>query len=73
MRVLHRLVTAGKTVVAIEHNLDVIAEADWIVGLGPGGGERGGLWLRGAGDVEWAEWTSHTAEVLTGFLRERRN
>jgi excinuclease ABC subunit A len=41
MRVLHRLVTAGKTVVAIEHNLDVIAEADWIVGLGPGAESEG--------------------------------
>ena len=42
MRVLHRLVAAGNTVVVIEHNLDVMAEADWIVDLGPEGGDGGG-------------------------------
>jgi len=40
--VLHRLVDAGNTIVIIEHNLDVIKTADWIVDLGPEGGDRGG-------------------------------
>ena len=42
MRVLHRLVDAGNTVVVIEHTLDVIADADWIIDLGLEGGDAGG-------------------------------
>ena len=42
LRVLHRLVDAGNSVVVIEHNLDVMADADWIVDLGPEGGNAGG-------------------------------
>ena len=42
MEVLHRLVSRGNTVVIIEHNLDVIKNADWIIDLGPEGGDKGG-------------------------------
>jgi excinuclease ABC subunit A len=42
LRVLHRLVDGGNTVILIEHNLDVIKNADWIIDLGPGAGDKGG-------------------------------
>ena len=42
LRVLNRLIDAGNTVIVIEHNLDVIRAADWIIDLGPGAGARGG-------------------------------
>ena len=42
LAVLHKLVNAGNTLVVVEHNLDVIKSADWIIDLGPEGGEAGG-------------------------------
>jgi excinuclease ABC subunit A len=42
MGVLQRLVDEGHSVLLVEHNLDVISQADWIIDLGPGGGEAGG-------------------------------
>jgi excinuclease ABC subunit A len=70
--VLHRLVDAGNSVIVIEHNLDVMAEADWIIDLGPEGGDGGGLVVaQGAPeDVIDARKSSHTARVLREFLRK---
>jgi excinuclease ABC subunit A len=73
IRVLHRLVEAGHTVVVIEHNLDVIAEADWLIDLGPEGGSGGGrIVAQGAPEaVARVRAKSHTARVLRHFLEER--
>ena len=67
--VLARLVAAGNTVVVIEHNLDVIKSADWIIDLGPEGGEEGGL-LIAAGTPEQvaSEPASHTGRFLAEVL-----
>lgn len=65
--VLHRLVDAGDTVLVIEHNLDVIKTADYIIDLGPEGGHRGGEVLATGTPEEVAKsTTSHTARFLRG-------
>jgi excinuclease ABC subunit A len=71
--VLHRLVDSGNTVVVIEHNLDVMAEADWIVDLGPEGGDGGGrIVAQGAPEaIARKPGKSHTAKILGEFLAER--
>ena len=69
--VLHGFVDAGNTVVVIEHNLDVLKTADWIIDLGPEGGEAGG-WIVVEGtpeDVAACE-ASHTGRALTEALGE---
>ena len=74
IRVLHRLVDAGNTVVVIEHNLDVIADADWIIDLGPDGGAAGGrIVAQGSPeDLVVRSGESHTARVLAEFLNRRQ-
>jgi excinuclease ABC subunit A len=66
IRVLHRLVDAGHTVLVIEHNLDVIAEADWVIDLGPEGGDEGGLLVAEGPPREIArQWRrSRTGKIL---------
>jgi excinuclease ABC subunit A len=68
LRVLHRLVDAGNTVVVIEHNLDVIAEADWIVDLGPEGGDGGGRVVAQCSPQELRAKKTHTGEAVRRFL-----
>ena len=67
--VLHRLKTHGNTIVVIEHNLDVIKTADWIIDLGPEGGDGGGMILVAGTPEQVAENTeSHTARFLKPLL-----
>jgi len=73
IHVLHRLVDAGNSAVVVEHNLDVMAEADWIIDMGPEAGDGGGqVVAEGApAAVARKRSTSHTGRVLHEFLRER--
>jgi excinuclease ABC subunit A len=66
--VLQRLVDAGNSVVVIEHDLDVIAEADWILDLGPEGGDGGGRVVARGTPEQLVTRRSHTAQALQAFL-----
>ena len=67
---LHRLRDHGNTVVVIEHNLDVIKTADWVVDLGPEGGSGGGLIVATGTPEEVAKVKeSHTGHFLKGILK----
>jgi excinuclease ABC subunit A len=69
LEVLHRLVEQGNTVVVIEHNLDVIKTADWVVDLGPGGGVNGGeIVVTGTPEQVAAEARSFTGQYLRPLL-----
>jgi len=71
--VLQRLVELGNTVVVIEHNLDVIKTADWIIDLGPDGGEYGGrLVVSGTPEQVTRSKKSYTAEALRKVLGDGR-
>ena len=69
LRVLHRLVDAGNTVTVIEHHLDVVKNADWIIDLGPGAGERGGELIVAGTPEKVARWSrSSTGHYLQPYL-----
>jgi excinuclease ABC subunit A len=71
LSLLHRLVDLGNTVVVIEHNLDVIKTADWVIDLGPEGGAGGGrLLAEGTPEEVAAVPESHTGQYLKGVLPE---
>jgi excinuclease ABC subunit A len=71
LEVLHRLVDTGNTVVVIEHNLDVVKTADWIIDLGPEGGDGGGQVIATGTPEEIIEVeASHTAEYLRQALEQ---
>ncbi len=72
LEVLHTLVDAGNTVLVIEHNLEVIKTADWIIDLGPEGGDGGGhIVATGTPEEVAAVEASHTGQYLRPYLEPR--
>ena len=73
VEVMQRLVDAGHSVIVIEHNLELIAEADWVIDLGPEGGDEGGRIIAEGTPEEVAEnKASHTGRFLKKLLSESR-
>jgi excinuclease ABC subunit A len=69
LKVLHQLRDAGNTIVVIEHNLDVIKTADWVIDMGPEGGDGGGrVIVAGTPEVVAAHPASHTGRFLSTLL-----
>ena len=72
LEVLHELVDQGNTVVVIEHNLEVVKTADWVLDLGPEGGDGGGeLVAQGTPEDIVAEKRSYTGQFLKELLERR--
>jgi excinuclease ABC subunit A len=70
LQVLERLVREGNSVVVIEHNLEFIAQSDYVIDLGPGGGDEGGRLVACGSPLAVARSVrSHTGRELTRFLR----
>lgn len=69
IHVLHRLVDAGNTVVVIEHNLDIMAEADWLIDMGPEGGKHGGKLVASGSPETIIRKKTHTAKVLATLMK----
>ncbi|MEM9343158.1 MAG: excinuclease ABC subunit UvrA [Pseudomonadota bacterium] len=73
LEVLHELVEQGNSVIVIEHNLDVVKTADWIIDIGPEGGDGGGTIVAEGTPEDVAEVAeSHTGRYLKGMLKPRR-
>ncbi len=73
LEVLHELVDQGNTVVVIEHNLDVVKTADWVIDIGPEGGDGGGVIVAtGTPEVIAAHASSHTGKYLKDMLKSKR-
>jgi excinuclease ABC subunit A len=69
---LHRLVHGGHSVVVIEHDLDIIAEADWVIDLGPEGGGEGGRVVLAGTPEQVVHAATHTGMALAPVLRREQ-
>jgi excinuclease ABC subunit A len=77
LALLEQIVDAGNTVIVVEHNLQLVMDADWVIDLGPEGGTRGGeIVFTGTPEEMMARGQSHTAEALRRYgaaVRQEKN